>query len=507
MKYHANGLTFSRDQGAKKGDLYYRRYRCKGKQSKQCDAQLGVDAFIQHATSCIGKVAVAAARIICNIPDGPRAPPPPRKPKGRRHNFSQSTSISNTSSGPSPSDFNPSIRPTTPLHPQKRSHDIGSTGVTPRTKRTDIKRTPIKYSTEIEHLRQEIKRLTHENELLKANTNVQIDSGTLMIYYLNNIESDVQHNVDTPSLSQFPMDNDDLSSFFHQSPIPPSSDLASPFRRGVLESNASVPLYSAFSAQRQALGNTTPERFPETMATPSTAFNEYFIPPLITSSPHSSDIVLDSLASDSEDRFMSPTPHHYTKPLDCVPSSTDASATDNIKVPSSSSSKQLGKTSFTATLTPTPKRIAEHTNKVKAIYLLNVLYDKVGKVRNYLRIKGIRTDDVINLSWIGKKVLECLVLESGFKQFKHMAEKHGLGLLTSFDPTDPHDSNWKVINGGEMMSRPQLQANFIYRVALDSVRSNDPRVGEIFARWATEIKRKAEFEKRVEELRRVYFPR
>ena len=191
------------------------------------------------------------------------------------------------------------------------------------------------------------------------------------------------------------------------------------------------------------------------------------------SPPTYTDVILDSLASDPEDHLASP------------PARKDDE--DKVK----------------KTLFKGPRRHAEDQNSVKMLYLLNVPFKKIGMVRTYLRSKGLYLEDLVNVSWIGRKVLECMVRESGAKQFRKVANRHGFGCLDTFDPTDPHDPNWKIIVDGDIPSRSVLNSEFIQRIANESVGSNDPLTGRMYGHWAVRMGKKDEFDKAVNERRKV----
>ena len=131
-KYSQDGTVFRRDQGGKRGKLYYRKYRCKGKGHTStgnsfCSANIGVKEFIQVAEQDLGSAIIAQLRVTLNIPVLSPAAAPPRARRYRRQ-------ITNDT---------PVQLPLTP--PRKRTADGFTTGYSPTSKRTDQRNSPVEY--------------------------------------------------------------------------------------------------------------------------------------------------------------------------------------------------------------------------------------------------------------------------------------------------------------------------------------------------------------------------
>jgi hypothetical protein len=78
-KYTSDMTTFTRDQAGRKGDMFYRKYRCKGKQKQRCNANLSVQELIRVAMKDLGPATVAGLRAELGIPETPKSPKPPRR--------------------------------------------------------------------------------------------------------------------------------------------------------------------------------------------------------------------------------------------------------------------------------------------------------------------------------------------------------------------------------------------------------------------------------------------
>jgi hypothetical protein len=88
-------------------------------------------------------------------------------------------------------------------------------------------------------------------------------------------------------------------------------------------------------------------------------------------------------------------------------------------------------------------------------------------------------------------------LDKGGIEFQRRAKQSGLICLDSFDPTDPHDPNWKILMNGEFKERMQLQREFVERIAAEAVNSNNAKTAQVFAHWAMNIGRKEEYERAI----------
>jgi hypothetical protein len=88
IKYTEDLTVFRRDQAGRRGSLFYRKYRCKGKGNRvsntQCHASYGVKQFIKIATDDLGPTKIASLRVELDLPLYPPSPLPIRAPHKRR---------------------------------------------------------------------------------------------------------------------------------------------------------------------------------------------------------------------------------------------------------------------------------------------------------------------------------------------------------------------------------------------------------------------------------------
>jgi len=116
-KWTNDGTTFRRDSGGRRGSLFYRKFRCKGK-DLGCNANHPVAEFMAIALKDLGPAIIADLRSELNIPDGPQPLLPIRKFHPRTQ---ESPSVLQV--------------PSTPESSKKRSNINSPTGFTPDSKR------------------------------------------------------------------------------------------------------------------------------------------------------------------------------------------------------------------------------------------------------------------------------------------------------------------------------------------------------------------------------------
>lgn len=135
-KYTPDKTTFTRDQAGRKGEHFYRKYRCKGKQKQACNANLGVQELIHIARKDLGEATIASLRVELAIP----VTTPPAK--HRRHGFQinplRIVPIQNAT---------PLPLLNTPVSKRQRDSTV-HTNLTPEAKRINTTQSPIaSYST------------------------------------------------------------------------------------------------------------------------------------------------------------------------------------------------------------------------------------------------------------------------------------------------------------------------------------------------------------------------
>jgi hypothetical protein len=135
------------------------------------------------------------------------------------------------------------------------------------------------------------------------------------------------------------------------------------------------------------------------------------------------------------------------------------------------------------------KRMVEEITKVKCIYLTGLPYLKVGRLRHHLGSLHFHLQSIQNLSYIGKRVVECLIKESDYRTFYITAKRNKLGVHEKFDPLDPSDHSLDVHLSEYRMGKTlnELREMFIERITKEALSSNSILTEEFYRTWTEKV--------------------
>ena len=92
---------------------------------------------------------------------------------------------------------------------------------------------------------------------------------------------------------------------------------------------------------------------------------------------------------------------------------------------------------------------------------------------------------IVNLSYVGKQVVECLILDTDIRSFRLNARKHHIGLYENFDPMYilNHTLDFWLSDLNHKTSQ-ELRMDFIKRIAKEVAGSNNALTSEFYRTWA-----------------------
>jgi hypothetical protein len=439
-----DGTAFIRDYAGKKGDRYYRKYRCKGKSRGVCQANIGVQEFIALARRTLGAQTIDDLRRELGIP---WRPPSPRRPRRRSHQPSVPSTRSPASSVQIPPTPSSSIQ--TPVRISKRPRSITKTGETPDRKR------PHRLSIESE-LKEEIEHLRRELELKQSIIESLLARPTSGPPAFDRRSSPMSHVSETP---------------------PPWPDSPTPLPKRTSSQLSLTPRRPTVGPPSSFLQASRPSPLPSPSATVSSLPHSLTIPsdpPTIgqPSSPRLSEsdppIVGPSSSSDSDD-----------EDYDLV---AVAKAIGRRHATSSKSGSGFPKSSPVKV-----RRAVERKYDVMTIYLLGVPLMKIGQMRKWLGERRFNLDSIHNLSYVGREVLELLIDPRHAKSFRLAATSNDLSVSQEVDSSDPESCPWLANSKGIKDMARHVRKTFIARVACEGSTSNKSLVRNFYRDWASEL--------------------
>lgn len=165
-------------------------------------------------------------------------------------------------------------------------------------------------------------------------------------------------------------------------------------------------------------------------------------------------------------------------------------------------SLESGSISSTSSINSTPRkeasvrRVAERLHAVKLVHILGLPYKKIGQLRHHMEGLQFCLKDIINMSYLGNRVVECLVRQRGFKSFRKSIRKNGLSLFEQYDPSSDKDNTLVSFLDSSIrtMSSKQIRVEFVRRIANESTSTRDLVAKAFFASWAAGLEMSKEFD-------------
>jgi len=196
-KWTSDGTTFRRDCGGRRGALFYRKFRCKGKDIG-CNANHPVSEFMAIALKDLGPAIIADMRLELNLPEPSTQSLPITKPCHGKDKPFKSTPIVQV--------------PQTPEQSKKRPAINSPTGLTPDSKRqTKMKTVTSMPTTTLSVAELQLQLFLAQEKLAIMETELKSKQKT--IDYLISIRSMPRRQslrlIDRPSTSRFPSSESD----------------------------------------------------------------------------------------------------------------------------------------------------------------------------------------------------------------------------------------------------------------------------------------------------------
>jgi len=139
----------------------------------------------------------------------------------------------------------------------------------------------------------------------------------------------------------------------------------------------------------------------------------------------------------------------------------------------------------TSTVKMTARQRAEIETGVKCVYLLDLPYVKVGQLRKHMETLKFHMKSIINLSYVGKQVVECLISDTDIRSFRLNARKHHIGLHENFNPMNIRNHTLDFwLSDLQHKTAQELCTDFIKRMAKEVAGSNNPLTSEFYRMWA-----------------------
>lgn len=135
------------------------------------------------------------------------------------------------------------------------------------------------------------------------------------------------------------------------------------------------------------------------------------------------------------------------------------------------------------------KHSVETKLSVKCVYMIGLPYQKIGQLRKNMKTLGFYINSIINLSYIGKTIVECVMKDVDMKKFKHVAKKNKLKVFERFDPCDYNDHSLDVYLAEYKIGlKPsEIRAQFIERIANECLKSEHCLTEEFYREWARQL--------------------
>jgi hypothetical protein len=141
------------------------------------------------------------------------------------------------------------------------------------------------------------------------------------------------------------------------------------------------------------------------------------------------------------------------------------------------------------------RRVAERIHGVKLVHVLGLPYKKIGQLRRHMETLKFHVQDIINMSFLSNRVVECLVRQRGYKAFRKTIRLNGLSAFEEYDPSSAKDNTLIAFLDESIrtMSSKQILVEFVKRIARESNMTRDPVAKEFFASWAAGLNMSKEF--------------
>jgi len=134
----------------------------------------------------------------------------------------------------------------------------------------------------------------------------------------------------------------------------------------------------------------------------------------------------------------------------------------------------------------TVRQKTEINTGLKCIYLLSLPYMKVGQLRKHMANLNFHMKSIINMSYVGKQVVECLVPKADIHSFRINARKNHIGVRENYDPTNHHDQTLRYwLSDLEYKTSQELHIDFIKRIAYEVANTNNPLTSAFYHQWVT----------------------
>ena len=141
------------------------------------------------------------------------------------------------------------------------------------------------------------------------------------------------------------------------------------------------------------------------------------------------------------------------------------------------------------------KLAVETALQLKCVYVTGLPYQKVGQLRKNMKSLGFHMDSIINLSYLGKTIIECIIKESDLKRFKQVVKKNKFKLFERFDPCDHTDHSLDIHLGAYKigLNPSEIRAQFIERIANECLKCEHSLVDKFYREWARRLNAVVQF--------------
>lgn len=142
------------------------------------------------------------------------------------------------------------------------------------------------------------------------------------------------------------------------------------------------------------------------------------------------------------------------------------------------------------------KLAVETELQLKYIYVTGLPYQKVGQLRKNMKSLGFYMDSIINLSYLGKTIIECIMKDSDLKRFKQVVKKNKLKVFERFDPCDHTDHSLDVYLGAYKigLNPSEIRAQFVERIANECLKCEHSLVDKFYREWARRLNAVVQFD-------------
>lgn len=141
------------------------------------------------------------------------------------------------------------------------------------------------------------------------------------------------------------------------------------------------------------------------------------------------------------------------------------------------------------------KHLMETSLGLKCVYVTGLPHQKIGRLRQHMQSLGFYTNSVLNLSYLGKNVVECLMKEPDFKAFNRVAKHNKVQVFERFDPCDYSDHSLDSHLGDYKigLTQSELRTRFIERIANECLKCEYLLTDKFYRGWVDKLNASVQF--------------